>query len=345
MSAKVEIIIENFTFVVMIAKILLSPYYLVLNLRHLLYDKGLIRSYRYNVPIISVGNITVGGTGKTPHAELIIRHLLEVYPRVALISRGYGRKTSGFRLVKQESSSKEVGDEPLQIKRKFPSVTVAVDSSRKRAIETLLAFPQDKRPSIIVLDDAFQHRKIIPSTSIVLVDYNRPIFKDTLLPIGRLRDLPRRISAADIVIVTKLPWYDDNPDETLWRKKLHLKSSQKLYFSRVEYCGIHPVFSDEGDPRYIYSPKAVLFSGIASNRSFVDYINANYHLEGIFKFPDHKNYNKFNIRRIESLAQQFPTSAIITTEKDAQRLRDLPFLSENFKKRLMYLEIKVVINS
>lgn len=328
----------------MIDRILLFPYFLTLKVRHFLYDKGLLKSYKYDIPVISVGNITVGGTGKTPHTELIVKKLLQQnYPNITVVSRGYGRKTSGFRVVKTDDNYKDVGDEPLQIKRKYPSVTVAVDSSRKRAIDTLLAFPEEKRPGIVILDDAFQHRKVTPSTSIVLVDYNRPIFSDFLLPLGRLRDLPSRISAADIVIVTKIPWYDENPDENLWRKKLHLKPSQKIYFSRIEYSGVHTVFPIEGDSRYIYSPKAILFTGIANNQPFIDYLNSQYQLEGIFKFADHKNYKKRHIRRIEAMAQQFPTAAIITTEKDAQRLRHLPYLSDDFKKRLLYLQIKVEI--
>ena len=329
----------------MFDKILLFPYYLTLKVRHKLYDSGILKSYKYDVPIISIGNITVGGTGKTPHTEFIIRTLLEENPdkRIAVISRGYGRKSKGLKIVSTDDNYRDVGDEPLQIKRKYPSIIVVVDSNRSRAINILLGYQQKQRPEVILLDDAFQHRKVTPSTSIVLVDYNRPIFSDFLLPIGRLRDLPGRISAADIVIVTKIPWYDENPSEEVWRKKLHLQPSQKLYFSKIEYSGIRTVFPDEGDPRYIYSPKAILFTGIANNQPFVDYMNSKYKLEGVWKFGDHKNYRRHHIRRIESLSRQYPTAAIITTEKDAQRLRYLPYLSEDFKKRLLYLEIKVSI--
>lgn len=326
----------------MIDKFLLFPYYLGLKLRHYLYDSGRIASYTYDIPIISVGNITVGGTGKTPHTELIIRELMNKH-RVAVVSRGYGRKTKGFKYVEVDDNYYDVGDEPLQIKRKFPSVTVAVDASRKRAIDTLLSLPEGERPTIILLDDAFQHREIVPSTSIVLVDYNRPIFQDHLLPLGRLRDIPQRISAADIVIVTKVPWYDESPDPQTWRKTLHLRDDQSLYFSRIEYCDLHPIFPDQCDNRYVYSPKAILFTGIANNKPFVDYLVGKYQVMGVLKFADHNNFSTFDIRRISSLSDQYPTAAVITSEKDAQRLRYNPDLPDRLKKKLLYLEIKVSI--
>lgn len=341
--AKVEIITENHKFAVMIDKILLSPYYLTLKIRHWLYDSSKLKSYRYDVPVISIGNITVGGTGKTPHAELVIEELMKMGHRVALISRGYGRKGKGYREVQTDDRYEDVGDEPLQIKRKFPSIIVAVDSSRKRAIDHLLSLEDSVRPTIFVLDDAFQHREIIPSTSIVLVDYSRPVFQDRLLPLGRLRDLPSRITKADIVIVTKVPWWDENPDKDLWRKKLHLREEQKLYFSRIEYCDLHPVFPESVDSRYIYSPKALLFSGIANNRPFIDYLVGKYQIMGVLKFIDHKNYTPREISKIESLGQQYPTAAIITTEKDTQRLRHLPYLSDDMKRRLLFLQIRVQI--
>ncbi|MBO7248882.1 MAG: tetraacyldisaccharide 4'-kinase [Bacteroidales bacterium] len=327
----------------MIDRILLFPYYLALKCRHYLYDSGKIKSYKYGLPIISIGNITVGGTGKTPHAELIISELLSQGHKVALVSRGYGRKTKGFKLVEVDDNYINVGDEPLQIKRKFPSVIVAVDASRQRAIETLLSFPDGDRPSIIVLDDAFQHRKIVPSISVVLVDYSRPIFQDMLLPIGRLRDLPTRISAADIVIVTKVPWYDESPDEEQWRRRLHLRVDQKLYFSKIEYCDMHPVFPGDVESRYLYSPKSILFTGIANDKPFIDYLVGKYQVAGVLKFPDHKNYTGGDISRISSLAAQYPTAAIITTEKDAQRLRHNQFVPQELKKKLFYLEIKISI--
>ena len=167
-------------------------YRLILAIRHLAYNKGWKKSFKAEVPTICVGNITVGGTGKTPHTEMILRKLLESdrwgYSNIAVLSRGYKRKSKGFQIVDRESTARFAGDEPLQIARKFPSVTVAVDKDRIHGCQQLKA-------DIIVLDDAFQYRRLNPSLNIVLVDYNRPIFKDKLMPWGRLRDLPRSSGA------------------------------------------------------------------------------------------------------------------------------------------------------
>ena len=207
----------------MIDKILLFPYWLTLKARHMMFDCGIRKVNRTEVPSICVGNIAVGGTGKTPHTEMILRMLLSddewAYRNIAVLSRGYKRKTKGFQQVTLDGTAKEYGDEPLQIKKKFPYVTVAVDKSRKEGCgflchpETLQTSKKARRclnkdvakADLIILDDAFQHRSVKASVSIVLIDYNRPLFKDHLMPLGRLRDLPERIKAADIVIVTKCP--------------------------------------------------------------------------------------------------------------------------------------------
>lgn len=324
----------------MIDRILLLPYYLTLKIRHFLYDKGYFKSYRFDTPIISIGNITVGGTGKTPHAEAAIALLKDRY-RVALISRGYGRKGKGYREVQVDDSFLDVGDEPLQIKRKFPNIRVVVDSSRKRAIDTLLSLPEKEKPTLFVLDDAFQHRAIIPSTSIILVDYSRPIFQDKLIPFGRLRDLPERISAADIVVITKVPLYEERFDDDLWRRKLHLSNTQKIYYTHIEYKDFHPVFSDKGDNRYIYSHKAILFTGIANNKPLIDNLVGKYVIEKTLSFSDHRKFTSSDIAKIASYAEHFSTAILITTEKDAQRLRGNRHIPEELKSRMFYIEIGV----
>ena len=174
-------------------------YRIILSLRHLAYDKGWKKVQKADVPTICVGNITVGGTGKTPHVELLLR-LLE-FRAVAVLSRGYKRKSRGFRVVQETDTARSVGDEPLQMARKFPSATVAVDKDRLHGCRELAA----GHPQVIVLDDAFQYRKLDASLKIVLVDYSRPVFEDRLLPWGRLRDLPSRIRKAHAVVVTKCP--------------------------------------------------------------------------------------------------------------------------------------------
>ena len=159
----------------------------VTSLRNRLFDWGWLPSERFPLPVICVGNLSVGGTGKTPHTEYLVR-LLSPKHRVAVLSRGYKRETKGYRLATTKSSSSEIGDEPYQIKRKFPEITVAVDSDRRRGIANLLALPERERPEVILLDDAFQHRYVRPSLNIVLTDYHRPYFVDALMPDGRLRE-------------------------------------------------------------------------------------------------------------------------------------------------------------
>lgn len=356
----------------MIDNILLFPYWLTLKCRHAFYNIGLFKSHKADVPTICVGNITVGGTGKTPHTEMIIRMLLESEEwkgkNIAVLSRGYKRKSKGFQQVVAEGSAKDFGDEPLQIKRKFPQVTVAVDKSRKRGC-MFLSDPELLQTSkkgrkcmhkempkadIIVLDDAFQHRALKPSLSIVLVDYSRPTFKDHLLPIGRLRDLPERIGAADIVIVTKCPTYIDDQQREKWARNLGMKEydpskcegtrkkgkKQCILFTSIAYDTAQPIFP-EGDPRYLYAKRLILFSGIANDTPFRNYLCGNYRIVKHFNYPDHHKFTRADMREIRNAADNYPTSVIMTTEKDSQRVRDCMFIPGGLKQRMFHAPIKV----
>lgn len=320
-------------------KFLLFPYYLVLKIRNKLYDSGRWKSYSFDVPIISVGNVTVGGTGKTPHVEMLIRFLQNQY-RIAVVSRGYKRKTKGYGEVSISDNYKDVGDEPLQIKKKFPEIKVVVDSSRKRAIENLLNLPEEQKPTLVILDDAFQHRKVRPDISILLVDYSRPIFEDHLLPIGGLRDLPTEIRRADIVIVTKVPDEIDISDREKWRKRLHLLPSQPLFFSKISYLTPLPIFPDKSNNRYIYSKNAILFSGIANDTSLRNNLVGTYKLNSVLRFSDHHNYTPEDFRTIETASRKHPTAVIITTEKDSQRITGHYSVSDELKSKLFYLPIQ-----
>lgn len=396
------------------SKILLFPYWAALKIRHLLYDKGIMKSSSFPVPVICIGNITVGGTGKTPHTEMIIRMLQDKY-RVAVLSRGYKRKTKGFRIATLSDTFAEIGDEPLQIKHKFPHITVAVCEDRCFGIEKLLELPvphnnaaaggagagvadaaggagvadvaggagvtdvtgtagtvgdsapvdkaniasapQDAhyRPEIIILDDAFQHRRVKPSHSIVLMNWQNPIFTDNLLPLGRLRDLPEQICRANSVIVTKSPLFGEHdgiideplaaeqiaPIEKEWRARLNLRPEQNLCFSYITYGNPKAVFPFEGDNRYIYSKSAIFFTGIANDSQFKEHIADTYKILGSLKFPDHYNFSQANIRDINSWAAKHPTSVVLTTEKDSMRLMSNPHISADLKKRLFYIPIEV----
>lgn len=291
------------------------------------------------VPTVCVGNITVGGTGKTPHTELILRLLQESgrwsNASLAVLSRGYKRKSKGFQIVQRDSTAAFAGDEPLQIARKFPTVTVAVDKNRVEGCAKLVAGADSPAASastpcpaadLIVLDDAFQYKRLHASLNIVLVNYRRPIFEDRLLPFGRLRDLPSRIKDADAVIVTKCPSVLEDGEREAWRQRLRLPEDMPLWFTTVEYCEPVPVFPDQADTRYNYSKTAVLFSGIADDTPLRAHVSDTYKIVEVLKFPDHHAFSKGDIRQVASAVREHPTAALLTTEKDAVRVldRDVP---------------------
>lgn len=324
-----------------INKVLLLPYYLILKFRHYLYDTGFFKSYKFDIPIIIVGNISAGGTGKTPHTEFIVKYLLDK-GKVAVLSRGYGRKSKGFRYVELDDTALTSGDEPLQIKHKFPEAIVAVDANRVRAIKILMALPKEERPSVIVMDDAFQHRSVIASTSIVLVDYSRPMESDNLLPIGSLRDLPEQIARANVVIVTKCPPEMSQDDQFVWKNSLKLTPNQALFFSTMKYSEAEAIFP-EGDKRYIYSNFAQLVTGIANPKPLEYELVSKYKIVKKLRYRDHKNFSKRDASLINRMATKSPKAVIFTTEKDAQRLLLLKTLTDQVKLRIFYLPIEVAI--
>ena len=342
----------------MIDKILLFPYWLTLKVRHFMYDHGLTKAHTAEVPTICVGNITVGGTGKTPHTEMILRTLMQDADwgakNIAVLSRGYKRKTRGFQQVMADGTAREYGDEPLQIKRKFPFITVAVDKSRKEGCSFLsnpslmetskkarrCMHKEFPKADLIILDDAFQHRALKPTVSVVLVDYNRPIFRDSLMPLGKLRDLPQRIKAADIVIVSKCPTYLDAWERSKWTEALGITENQHIFFTSIGYDQSQAIFA-EGDPRYLYTQRLILFSGIANDKPLRNYLSDSYKIVRHFDFPDHHKFSKADISTIHRAAQTFPTSVVMTTEKDCQRIRDCKSVPDNLKQRMFYAPIKV----
>ena len=322
------------------SKTLLFPYWLTLAIRNKLYDRNVFKSERFDIPVISVGNISVGGTGKTPHTEMLVSLLKGDY-RVAVISRGYKRKSKGYHVV---------GDEPLQIKRKFPDVVVAVCKDRAQAIRNV---KDEFGVNLVILDDAFQHRKITPSCNILLVNYNRTIAGDNLLPIGRLRDLPYQTKRADAVIITKCPDFGqfdgaENEEkgleavagqEKIWRKNLSLRQDQPLFFSTAEYCQAVPVFPGECNVRYLYSKFALAFTGIADDSQFRSQLVSTHKVEEVLKFSDHKNFSRSDIRKIEAMARRQKEAAVITTEKDSMRLKTNKYISPELKERLFALPV------
>ncbi len=322
-------------------------YRTVLKLRHRAYDSGRRPVAEAGVPTICVGNVTVGGTGKTPLTELILR-TLEGH-KLAVLSRGYGRKTKGYLEVDPAGDASLYGDEPLQIARKFPDVRVVVDEDRIEGCNKI-----GSAVDAIVLDDAYQYRKLKASLNIVLVDYNRPVFKDSLLPFGRLRDLPERIFKADVIIVTKCPaamsdfekagYAKDNLRMTGYEPAEHAAYTPAgdkipVLFTTVEYATPVPVF-EGAEASWPRSDKAVVISGIARNKPFIDHLAASYSLTKVFSFQDHHTFSEKDVRNINNTILLNPFACFFTTEKDAQRLIGCAGLSDDVKKRLFTVPIE-----
>lgn len=356
----------------MLDKVILLPYWLILRLRNRLYDKGLIKSAKADVPTICVGNVTAGGTGKTPHVEMILRMLQDNFKwgnsNIAVLSRGYKRTSRGFQQVTREGSAALFGDEPLQIKKKFPAVTVAVDKDRIEGAD-YLAHPEKFKESkqaakcwnsdfpaadIIVLDDAYQYRKLKADLNIVLVDYNRPVTNDKLLPFGSLRDLPKRIYDADILIITKCPSDINDIEKEDFTRTLGFREfnsaehsvtgkngkKQTILFTSVHYESPQKVYSTS-DSRYFYSKSLVMFSGIAKDAPLVNYLSDYYKIIRAFRFPDHHKFTSADINGILSAIKHNPTASLCTTEKDAQRILDYVEMPHMLMERMFYIPIFV----
>ena len=322
-----------------LSRVFLFPYWLVLKLRNAGWDSGRHKAVRHPVPVVSVGNLTVGGTGKTPMVEYICA-LLREDRRVAVLSRGYKRRSRGFRFVETTDTAAAVGDEPLQIKRKFPDVTVAVDKDRNRGIARLLALPPEQRPEMIFLDDGFQYRKLQPAVNLLLVDYNHPVFEEELLPFGRLRDLPEQIRRADAVVVTKTPRLMDDWEREEMRRRLHLRADQPLFFTSIRFNEPQPVFPEDADKRYIYSQEAFLFSGVADDRPLRVWLTDHYQHIDHKRYGDHHAFTRLDQRFLRRYARRHPRTVLLTTEKDAMRLLSSTRLGVDVRTRLFYVPIE-----
>ncbi len=318
----------------------------VMWVRNKMFDSGILPQVEFDIPVIGVGNITVGGTGKTPHTEYIVSQLSGAH-KIAVLSRGYKRKTKGFLLANSKSTPDSIGDEPWQIYNKFGSrVKVAVSESRKTGISRLLQLFPDL--DLIILDDSFQHRWVKPRISILLMEYGRPIGKDHLLPLGRLRESKHEINRADKVIVTKCPETLNPIDFRIVTKELDLMKFQKIYFSGYRYEELKPVFPEEAPySANLYSltrnDSVILLTGIAHPRYFVRHFNKYPFRKKIEHFADHHNFTRKDLKRIEEKfkSMQGERKLIITTEKDAVRLLHNPYFPQELKPFIFYQPISV----
>jgi tetraacyldisaccharide 4'-kinase len=327
----------------------LSPLYgLVILVRNLLFDLKILKSTRFKLPVISVGNIAVGGTGKTPHVEYLVSLLKEDY-KIAVLSRGYKRKTKNFMLASVESSVADIGDEPLQIKLKFPDVHVAVDRDRVKGVNALIeSIPE---LDLVVLDDAYQHRYIQPGLSILLIDYNRPVFRDVLLPAGNLREPCRNLKRASIIMITKCPDRLSQHEMSRFISNLRPRTQQKVYFTKYNYGDPVNVFSDKPGGQESTSLKhfqksgtsLMLVTGIANPNPLKSFLKESLDIRKELTFPDHHPYTPEDFQLITKTFQMLDNSEkiILTTEKDAMRIRNAGISDINLRKAFYYLPVEV----
>lgn len=329
-------------------RLLLLPfswlYGTIMALRNKLFDFGVLPSTQYALPLISVGNLTVGGTGKTPVTEHLLHLLLPTY-RCATLSRGYGRNTKGVIIAGGTDNFTTIGDEPMQMKRKFPQATVAVAERRVDGIAALLNLPAP--PQVILLDDAFQHRYVKPGLSIMVVDYHRPLWKDTCLPAGNLRENASGINRAHIVIVNKCPEGLQKKEAQQLRQLLRLKNEQPVFFTTIDYNDPLPLTSNpinESLIQILNREKTFLaVSGIGNPGPFYHSLKR-YQLPFTTKtFKDHHAYTADDLRLIANKQSTDPGARIpiITTEKDAIRLLDAPEITPELLSRIWYIPIRL----
>lgn len=317
-----------------IIRILLFPivpiYYVVTWLRNWFYDRGLYKSRNYDFPLIAVGNLSTGGTGKTPMVEYLTQ-LIKNNIKVATLSRGYGRKTKGFLLANDEATADSIGDEPFQFYNKFKDeVDVAVCEDRQRGIELLRS--KNKKPEVIILDDAFQHRKVKAGFNVLLTSYGKLYSNDIVLPTGNLREPRIGAKRADAIVVTKCPNdLSENEKRRIYRELSPLPH-QELCFSSIEYSNL--VYSETEQKSLTDLKNATLITGIANPKPLVDYLNSlNMQFEHL-KFGDHHHFTATEIEEFEKL------DCILTTEKDYMRLK----LHPSIKDKIFYLPISITID-
>lgn len=319
-------------------------YGLAVRLRNALFDEGLLKERSFNVPVISVGNITVGGTGKTPHVEYLVR-LLRDKMKVAVLSRGYKRKSKGYVLAGDKSTMTQIGDEPCQMKHKFPDVNVAVCKDRCEGIERLTTDKETRDTEVVILDDAFQHRYVKPGLNILLSDYHRLFIYDALLPAGRLREPKTGKNRADIVIVTKCPSGLKAIDFRVLTKAINLYPYQSLYFTRMEYGEPYALFEEEAEPLTLKKMRQyhlLLVAGIASPKEMEKDLESKCKTVRCLSFGDHHAFTEHDAATINRQYKEMsPGKIIVTTEKDATRLRLTQNLSKEVRQHLYVLPIRV----
>lgn len=304
----------------------LSLWFLIITfLRNKFYDFGFLKSYSFSIPIVSIGNLSAGGTGKTPMVEFLIDKLEDKY-KIGVLSRGYKRKSSGFILASAVDDAKSIGDEPFQYYLKFKNIMVAVDENRKRGIKNLINLGVD----LIILDDAFQHRSVTPSYSIILSDYSNLFIHDSLMPLGTLRECKSGYQRANAIIVTKCPENFSKNEMKILTNKINLKSNQHIFFSKIIYSNQLISKTNSIKISKFSNKKVRVVTGIVNSKVLIKYLEDKRLIVSHTEFSDHYNYRDIDLLK-------FKDEIIITTEKDYVKLKNFNL------KNLYYIPIKIEV--
>ena len=311
-------------------------YALITEVRNFLYDKGILKQYQFDIPIISVGNLNVGGSGKTPQTEYLIR-LLQPDFKIAVISRGYKRSTKGFIVADEKSTPASIGDEPFQIYRKFKDIIVAVGENRVEAVQKVL---QNHNPDVILLDDAFQHRRIKPGLQLLLTSYKNLFYNDLVLPAGNLRELPKNVRRADMIVVTKSPNEINDTVRNKIRQVIKNYTDKPVFFSKIIYASYITNEKQQYPINDLSDYEILLVTGIANPLPFFAFMSEKRIKFVSLKFGDHHRFTMSDVQRIKTKFEGIKSTnkLIITTEKDYVRLSSL--ISED---ELYYLPIQTQI--
>ncbi len=313
-------------------RLVMSPFALLYGLgvsgRNLMYKMGILKEVQFSLPVISVGNLSVGGTGKTPHIEYLI-HWLGKYIDVAVLSRGYKRKSKGFMRVLPQSTVDDTGDEPLQYSRKFSDAAIYVSESRILGIPKIIR--QRPNTQVILLDDAFQHRAVKPGLNILLTEYRSLYTRDYLLPMGRLREWRSSYTRADIIIVTKCPGTISMSERTEIEKEINPSPGQKLFFSTYRYFRPYHLYRPQLRITLDKNIHALVICAIASTQFLLEYLEDHVASVNVMEYEDHHDFTSFEISQLKKQFDNIDSDQkiVLTTEKDAMRLeKHLPFLKE-----------------
>lgn len=324
-------------------KCLLAPAALLyragVTFRHRLFDWGILKSEKFDIPIICIGNITVGGTGKTPMAEMLIAYMSQMH-RVALLARGYGRRTRGYLEVRGDSHYRDVGDEPLQIKLKFPDAVVVVCEKRAEGIRRIRA--EHPEVDLIIMDDGFQHRYVEPKINIVMIDATRPVQHDKMLPQGSLRDIPEQLHRAHYFVVTKCPERMAPIDRRILRKVLIQVAYQRVYFTRFESFMPQPLYAGEAVGEHLApGSRVIALSGIGNPAPFLQTLRSRYDVVEEVTLDDHHVYKVRDMNLLRDLLARHPGSVVVTTEKDAVKMTNRAKIPAAVRAALYYMPINI----